>query len=414
VTSTATVSDPNVVAVGGLTVTGVEGSLSATQSVAFFTDPGGPEANDGTHYSASINWGDGSATSTGTISFGGGAFTVSGNHSYAEEGVYTITVAINHETSTPQTVTSTAVVSDPAVVGSSITVTATAGSPFFNKVIANFTDPGGAEPNPSDPVGTIANHYAIVSINWGDASPLDTSSGVLSFSGSSGSKTDKFTVTGSHIYAASGTYTISVVINHEGVMTTVTQSITVSNLGLFFQGGQTKTSGFWNDGNLGQELIRKFTKTAGGQALGQWLASTFPKLYGGMDGAPNLSTFSNSQVAAFYKGLFGQFNTNQLDAEVMALALYIFATTSTLGMGAGGTTPAIAYGLQVDANGLGAYSYNIGFHGAAFGVPNFTVLNVYQIMLAANNTAVSGAAWDSNIPRRNDGQAVIGAIDGDL
>jgi hypothetical protein len=58
--------------------------------------------------------------------------------------------------------------------------------------------------------------------------------------------------------------------------------------------------------------------------------------------------------------------------------------------------------------------YNIGFHGPAFGVANFTVLDIFQIMLAANNTAVAGEAWDSNLSRRNDGQAVIGVIDGDL
>src|SRR5207245_2865274 len=187
-----------------------------------------------------------------------------------------------------------------------------------------------------------------------------------------------------------------------GVMTTLTQTTTVTSLSLTFQGSQTRTSGFWNDGNLGQELIRKVTKTAGGQTVGQWLASTFPKLYGGVGGAPNLSTMTNAQVGMFYKGLFTQFNTNQLDAEVMALALYIFATTSSLGMGTGGTTPATAYGLLVDANGLGAYTYNIGFNGAAFGVSNFTVLDIYQIMLAANNTAVSGGPWDSNLSLRND------------
>jgi hypothetical protein len=103
-----------------------------------------------------------------------------------------------------------------------------------------------------------------------------------------------------------------------------------------------------------------------------------------------------------------------LDAEVMALALYIFATTSSLGLGAGGTTPATAYGLQVDGNGLGAVSYNIGFHGPAFAVANFTVLNVYQIMLVANNAAMNGEPWNANISQRNDGQAVFGVIDGDL
>src|SRR5262249_31393444 len=154
------------------------------------------------------------------------------------------------------------------------------------------------------------------------------------------------------IYAAPGTYTISVVINHEGVTTTLSQSATVSNLGITFQGGQTQTSGFWNDGNRGQELLRLFGTTAGGQTLGQWLATTFPKLFGGVMGAPNLFTFNNTQVANFYKALFTQYNTNQLDAEVMALALYIFATTSSLGRGVGGTTPGTQYGMTVDANGL--------------------------------------------------------------
>ena len=191
-------------------------------------------------------------------------------------------------------------------------------------------------------------------------------------------------------------------------MTTLTQTINASSLGLFFQGGQTRTSGFWND-QLGQELIRKLTKTNGGtgQTLGQWLASTFPKLYGA--GSPNnLSTFSNAQVGTYYRVLFNMFNTNMLDAEVLSLALYIYATTSSLG-GTAGTM----YNLQVDANGLGAYLFNIGSHGAAFGVASGTTLNIFQIMLAANNTAVGGEAWDSNLSLRNDGLAVIRLLNGD-
>src|SRR5262249_31602724 len=155
-------------------------------------------------------WGDG-GTSTGTISVSGGTFTVTGSHTYGEEGTFTITVTINHEAAAPQTVTSMATVSDPAVMGSTMAVSATAGAPVFKKAIANFTDPGGAEPNPSDSAGTINNHYTIVSINWGDGSALDTTTGALSFTGSPGSKTDKFTVSGSHTYAASGTFTIAVV-----------------------------------------------------------------------------------------------------------------------------------------------------------------------------------------------------------
>src|SRR5579871_817712 len=172
-----TVSDPNVTASGGVSVTAQEGTLSATQMVATFTDPAGAEAADGTHYSASINWGDNTAATPGSIALNGTTFTVSGSHTYAEEGSYTLTVTINHESSTAQNVTDTATVSDPMVAGMPVNVSAVVGSAFSGSV-ATFTDPGGAEPNNSDSSGTINNHYS-ATINWGDNT---SSTGTLSLS----------------------------------------------------------------------------------------------------------------------------------------------------------------------------------------------------------------------------------------
>src|SRR5207245_2011870 len=80
----------------------------------------------------------------------------------------------------------------------------------------------------------------------------------------------------------------------------------------------------------------------------------------------------------------------KLNAEVMATALDVFATTASLG----GSTGQF-FGFMVDAPGLGAYSWNVGFSGPAFGVPSNTTLNVYQLLLAANNSAIGGDAWDS-------------------
>jgi hypothetical protein len=80
----------------------------------------------------------------------------------------------------------------------------------------------------------------------------------------------------------------------------------------------------------------------------------------------------------------------KLNAEVMATALNVFATTASLG----GST-AQAYGFMVNSAGLGAYSWNVGFSGPAFGVPSNSTLDVYQLLLAANNSAVNGDAWDS-------------------
>jgi Ca2+-binding RTX toxin-like protein len=81
VTSTATVSDPAVITTGGFTFAAVEGVPSATQTVATFTDPGGAEAVG--DYSASIDWGDGTAPSVGTITLAAGVYTVQGSHTFA-------------------------------------------------------------------------------------------------------------------------------------------------------------------------------------------------------------------------------------------------------------------------------------------------------------------------------------------
>ncbi len=81
IASTATVSDPAVLPTGGFLFTAVEGAPSATQTSATFTDPGGAEPLG--DYSASIDWGDGTPASAGTISVSGGVYTVKASHTYA-------------------------------------------------------------------------------------------------------------------------------------------------------------------------------------------------------------------------------------------------------------------------------------------------------------------------------------------
>src|SRR5207245_10164579 len=78
-----------------ITVTG--NSVSATEGTAFVMKPvakiSDPDPNStAAEYTANIDWGD-SSSSPGTVSGPmGGPFTVSGDHQYAEEGSYTITV----------------------------------------------------------------------------------------------------------------------------------------------------------------------------------------------------------------------------------------------------------------------------------------------------------------------------------
>ena len=97
--------------------------------------------------------------------------------------------------------------------------------------------------------------------------------------------------------------------------------------------------------------------------------------------------------------------TPKLDAQVLDTALDVFATTSFLG----GST-AVPFGFTVNSFGLGAYSWNVGSSGVAFGVSNGTTLNVYQILLAANNTAVGSEPWDSNTTSRKQANTVFDGL----
>ena len=189
-TFNVSVSDPSVNATGSFVVSSVEGANSGSQTVATFTDPGGPEPL--TDYSTVINWGDGTAATVGAITLSGGIYSVIGNHTYAEESAgdhlgsnpYAITITVHHETAPDVVVGSTAVVSDPAVVPTGgFSFTATEGVPSAVQTVATFTDPGGAEP--------LSDYSAL--INWGDGTA--PTAGVLSFSGG------VYTVQGGHTYA---------------------------------------------------------------------------------------------------------------------------------------------------------------------------------------------------------------------
>jgi hypothetical protein len=61
-------------------------------------------------YAATINWGDGTSTTAGTVSASGGGFAVSGSHTYASGGTYATSVKITDVQGASATATSTATV----------------------------------------------------------------------------------------------------------------------------------------------------------------------------------------------------------------------------------------------------------------------------------------------------------------
>jgi hypothetical protein len=205
--ATASAGSAAAMADAPLTATGIP--VAATEGSAFsgvvatFTDanPNAP-SND---FMATITWGDGS-TSAGTITANAsGGFSVTGSHTYAEEGSYAAGVQINDLGGASTGASTAAAVADAALTASAVKLTATEGSAFTG-VVATFTD--------ADP-GAAAGDFT-ASITWGDG---HSSPGTVSANPAGG-----FIVTATNTYAEESSYTVSVQISDAGGATASTAS----------------------------------------------------------------------------------------------------------------------------------------------------------------------------------------------
>lgn len=179
----------------GTTFNATEGAAS-TGAVATFTDP--DSTATAAEYSATIDWGDGSPTTPGVITGTPAQFTVTGTHTYAEEGSYTITVTITDvdNSGNSATVMSKAIVADAqlhAKCAMPPLVPQTYSGPT-----ATFTDDAST--------GMLSDFSA--TINWGDGSSPGTISG--------GPGNAPYTVSGSHTYSSTGPFTVTTTIKDDG------------------------------------------------------------------------------------------------------------------------------------------------------------------------------------------------------
>ncbi|MFO0804997.1 MAG: SdrD B-like domain-containing protein [Gemmataceae bacterium] len=156
--------------------------------------------------------------------------------------------------------------------------------------------------------------------------------------------------------------------------------------GVALHRGQTATIGFWQNKN-GQALLKSLNGGPNATALGNWLAASFPNLYGSSAGANNLTGKTNTQVAAYYITLF-KVSGQKLAAQVLATAFAVYATDSDL---AG--TAARAYGFEVTTGGTGEARFNVGCSGASFGVADRTVLSIREILDATNRLSANGVIY---------------------
>jgi hypothetical protein len=211
--TSSTGTGPIVVADAPLAGTGTtlsniqEGGTLTAVTLASFTDAD-PNGNL-TDYTATIDWGD-KTTTTGTIASNGtGGFKVTGSHTFAEGGSYTIKITIN-DAGASATVTDTISVADIpiTVTGQAFSLAEGSTTPV---VIATLSDPS---PDNSPGQYTIA-------IKWGDNT---TSTGFAVPTGGG-----NYNILGTHGFEE-GTFQVSVQVTDLGGSTgSATSTATVTD-----------------------------------------------------------------------------------------------------------------------------------------------------------------------------------------
>lgn len=196
-----------------------EGAMLIVTDIGVLTDPGfANPSNPGTErqetFTYRINWGDGTADSTGlaTIDRVGSNGTLTsasfdGSHTYADNGTYAVMVTVTDDNGGTANQSLQVTVSNVAptlgVIGNQ---SATVGVPLNLTDVGVFTDPGFA--NGLNTGGEVDETFTF-SIDWGDDSPPSSGNATIDQAGATGVLTAG-SFDGSHTYSVAGTYAVTV------------------------------------------------------------------------------------------------------------------------------------------------------------------------------------------------------------
>ncbi|HEX2973802.1 MAG TPA: peptidylprolyl isomerase [Tepidisphaeraceae bacterium] len=193
-------------------------------------------------FTASINWGDGSQVSTGTITKKNGVFYVSGEYGYVAEGQYSANVTITHKASGAKQYLNGIRVSVADAPLKEVKPVSTiyaypeAAGKLTNEQLLTFMD--------TDPNG-LSTDYTIT-IDWGDGSGYDTTTGTIGGKiYDSALKAYVFPVKGTHEYdeTAVGPHTVRVwIVGKGGARASATLTAIVARPTLRIAGGDDVAS----------------------------------------------------------------------------------------------------------------------------------------------------------------------------
>lgn len=337
---TGTIIDNDAPLVGqGATYGSVE-NFSAGGIVAVFTDPNGTFPL--TDYTATITWGDGSASSPGTLSFvAGGEFYVIGSHPYYAPGTYstTVTVARNSSGLNPEvlsTFVGQAVIADAPLAGTlNAGLSANQGVAFNNVTLAQFTDAGGPD---------VAGSY-IATIDWGDGTPISPGFVTVAntpvtppVNGGATLPAGQVNVSGTHTYAAPGTYRVAVTLQSEGgSVATASGALSVAARAEFLSGILSPAS---DSGVSDSDAITNVTRpTFTGFSVPGSIVRYFARLNGG-------AAVQIGQVTADASGAYTLTTTNAL-----ADGTFVITADATDPSGATRAAATIVNALVIDTVG---------------------------------------------------------------
>jgi hypothetical protein len=199
--------------------------------------------------------------------------------------------------------------------------------------------------------------------------------------------------------------------------------------------GLTGTIGFWANKN-GQQMINLLNATSTSNtgkstALGNWLASSFPKIYGASSSPNYFKGKTTSTIAARFiqlKDATGQ----KLDAQLLGLCLAIYTTTKELNSTSMGQSFATQHSFTLSSQSSSANLkntlWNVGVNGEAFATKSGSVyvtadnqsLSVWTLLQRTNGFAANGVLWASpltvnsvlysSLTLQNEGNVVFSGI----
>lgn len=202
---------------------------------------GDPKAESFTY---DIDWGDGRDAIAGMavadVNGGPGvqsSGTISGSHTYADDGVYTVTITVHDDNGGLGTTSFTVTVSnvDPVVVTPHGNQAIFEGDTVSFADLATFTDPGfdnPLNPNAADPpsISDPLHESFTYDINWGDGRDAVSGVSIVDVNGGPGVPSSG-TIGGSHTYADDGVYKVTVTVHDDnGGVGTSSFFVTVTNV----------------------------------------------------------------------------------------------------------------------------------------------------------------------------------------